>query len=178
MTAYDWLLIFFGAGLAISFVFQGLLRALFSLFALWSATLAAAALYQETAFRLQSVTGPNESLAYGLVFDALLMIFLIAGYVLTRLAFPVTKLPKLGFLDNTLGFVVGVVIALLLVALLLNSMGVMVMERWETNDRGWASLRASYTASGIRAITSRALSIYAWAFVPFFRGLPPVLLPR
>jgi len=178
MTAYDWLLIFFGAGLAISFIFQGLVRALFSLFALWSATLLAAVLYQETAFRLQAITGPNVSLARGLVFDGLLLIFLIAGYVLTRLAFPVTKLPKLGFLDNLLGLAVGAVIAVLLVSLLLNSMGVMVMERWVTNDRGWATLRASFAGSGIRAVTSRALAIYSWGFVPFFKGLPPVLLPR
>lgn len=178
MTAYDWLLIFLGVGLAISFVFQGLIRALFSLFALWSATLLAAVLYQETAFRLQAVTGPNVALARGLVFDGLLVVFLIVGYVLTRIAFPVTKLPKLGFLDNVLGLAVGAVIGLLLVALLLNSMGVMVMERWETNDQGWASLRAAFTGSGIRAITSQALAAYSWAFAPFFRGLPPVLLPR
>lgn len=178
MTAYDWLLIFFGAGLAIFFIFQGLVRALFSFFALWSATLLAAVLYQETTFRLQAITGPNVSLARGLVFDGLLLIFLIAGYVLTRLAFPVTKLPKLGFLDNVLGLIVGAVIALLLVSLLLNSMGVMVMERWVTNDRGWATLRASFVGSGIRGITSQALAIYSWGFVPFFKGLPPVLLPR
>lgn len=178
MTSYDWLLIFLGAGLVVIFAFQGLVRALFSLFALWSATLLAAVLYQETAFRLQAVTGPNVSLARGMVFDVLLVIFLIAGYVLTRLAFPVTKLPKLGLLDNLLGFAVGAVIGLLLVALLVNSMGVMVMERWETNDDGWAVLRASFLGSGIRATTSRALAVYSWVFVPFFRGLPPVLLPR
>ena len=178
MTSYDWLLIFLGAGLVVVFAFQGVVRALFSLFALWSATLASGALYQEAAFRLQAITGPNVTLGRGVVFDALLVIFLVAGYVLTRVAFPITKLPKLSILDNLLGLLVGVVIGVLFVSLLLNSMGVMVIERWITNDQGWANLRAAFLGSGIRPTTSQALSIYSWAFVPFFPGLPPVLLPQ
>ena len=178
MTSYDWLLIFLGAGLIVIFTLERLVRGLFALFAVWSATLAAAVLYREVSFRIQAITGPNTTLNHGLVFVTLLLVVFVVGYVLTRLAFPVTKLPKIGILDHLMGFLLGVIVVVLLVSLLINSMGVMVMERWTTNDEGWLSLRASYLGSGLRPFTSRVLAIYAWAFVPFFRGLPPVLLPQ
>jgi uncharacterized membrane protein required for colicin V production len=178
VTSYDWLLIFLGAGLIVVFTFERLVRGLFALFATWSATLAAAVLYREVAFRVQAITGPNPSFNHGLIFDILLVLVFVAGYVVVRLAFPVTKLPKIGPLDHLMGMLLGAIVAVLLVSLLVNSMGVMVMERWTTNDAGWQSLRGAYLGSGLRPLTSRVLALYGWAFVPFFRGLPPVLLPQ
>ena len=178
MTSYDWLLIFLGIGLLVLFIFDRTIRTLFTLMALWIATLASAAVYRVAAFRLQAVTGPNVELARGVVFDVLLVIFLVVFYILTRVAFPVTKLPKLGLLDNLLGLLVGVVVAVVLVSLLVNSMGVMVMERWVTHEQGWANLRAAFLGSGLRPYTTRVLGAYDWLFVPFFQGLPPVLYPQ
>ena len=178
MTSYDWLLIFLGAGLIVIFTFEGLVRALFALFSVWSATLAGAVLYREATFRLQAVTGPNTTLNHGILFDILLIIVLVVGYIAIRLAFPVTKLPKIGILDHLMGMLLGAMVAILLISLLVNSMGVMVMERWVTDDESWQSLRTAYLGSGLRPFTSQVLGIYGWAFVPFFRGLPPVLLPQ
>ncbi|MGC9520897.1 MAG: CvpA family protein [Anaerolineae bacterium] len=178
MTPYDWLLIFLGGGLLVLFAVDGLLRGLFSAVVLWSATLASAALYRELAFRVQAIGGSNPVLTRGVVFDILFVLFLIAGYVLIRLAFPVTKLPSLGFLDNLLGLVVGVVITVTLISVLVNSMGVMTVERWPVNEQGWTALRSAYVRSGLRPLTTRVMGAYGWLFVPFFRGLPPVLVPQ
>jgi len=175
MTSIDWLLIFLGAGVVVFLAVAGLMRALFTAIALWAVTLLSAATYTDVAFRVQAIGGANLSLFRGIVFDTMLMILLVVGYILLYIAFPDTKLPKLGFLDNLLGMVVGVVIAVVLVSLLQNSMGAMVAERWVTNETGWASLRAQYLGSGLRPYTSSVVGAYGWLFALFFRGLPPVL---
>jgi len=175
MTSIDWLLIFLGAGVVVFLAVAGLMRALFTAIALWAVTLLSAATYTDVAFRVQAIGGANLSLFRGIVFDTMLMILLVVGYILVYIAFPDTKLPKLGFLDNLLGMVVGVVIAVVLVSLLQNSMGAMVAERWVTNETGWASLRAQYLGSGLRPYTSSVVGAYGWLFALFFRGLPPVL---
>ena len=178
MTSIDWLLIFLGVGVVVFFAVVGLMRALFAAIALWAVTLLSAATYTGVAFRVQAIGGANLSLFRGIVFDTMLVVLLVVGYILVHIAFPDTKLPKLGLLDNLLGMVVGVVIAVILVSLLLNSMGAMVAERWLTNETGWVSLRAQYFGSGLRPYTSSVLSAYGWLFALFFRGLPPVLFPQ
>ncbi len=178
MTAYDWLLIFSGVGIVVLFAVLRMVRALFALVTVWTATLLSAALYQEAAFRLQAVASQNPTLVRGLVFDSLLLIFFIAGLILVRIAFPVTKLPSLGILDHLMGLALGGIVAVIMVALLVNSLGVMILEPWETDEAGWAALRSAYLASGLRPFTAPILATYSWAFVPFFQGLPPVLLPQ
>jgi hypothetical protein len=69
MTEYDWLLIFFGGGLAIFLTSQRLVRALFSLALVWLSTFASALIYREAAFRAQAVTGNNMVLVEGVMFD-------------------------------------------------------------------------------------------------------------
>lgn len=178
LTSIDWLLIFLGAGIVIFMAFAGFVRAVFSVVTLWAATLLSAALYQEAAFRMQALAGDNPVLFRGIVFDVLLVIVLVAGFILTRVAFPVTKLPKLGFLDNLLGLLLGVVIAVVLISLLNNTFGVMVIEMWDEDRTGWTRLRTYYLASQLRPYTMSVLQAYRWLFAPFFRGLPPVLYPQ
>lgn len=178
MTSIDWLLIFLGVGLVILFAVAGLVRTLFTAAALWAVTLLSAATYTDVAFRLQAIGGENLSLFRSTVFDTMLVILLVVGTVLVRIAFPDTKLPQLGFLDNLLGMVVGIVIAVVFVSLLQNSIGAMVAERWVTNETGWASLRAQFLGSGLRPYASAVMRAYGWLFAPFLRGLPPVLFPQ
>ncbi|MCJ7550034.1 MAG: hypothetical protein MUQ30_10170 [Anaerolineae bacterium] len=178
MTSIDWLLIFLGVGVVVLFAVAGLMRALFTAIVLWAVTLLSAATYTDVAFRVQAIGGENLSLFRGIVFDTMVVVLLVVGYVLVHIAFPDTKLPKLGFLDNLLGMVIGVAIAVVLVSLLQNSMGAMVAERWVTNETGWASLRAQYLGSGLRPYTSSVVGAYGWLFALFFRGLPPVLFPQ
>jgi len=178
MTSVDWLIIFVGIGVVVFFTIAGLMRSLFSAITLWAVTLLAAVSYTEVAYRMQAVGGKNVTMFRGIVFDALLVILFVVGLILVRVAFPDTKLPKLGILDNLLGLLVGVVISVILVSLLLNSLRVMVSERWVTNENGWASLRAQYYGSGLLPFTSQVIAIYRWLFAPFFRGMPPVLFPQ
>lgn len=178
MTPVDWLLIFLGVGIVIFMTFARLIRAAFSLVVLWCATLLSVVLYEEVAFRLQVLAGDNLTLFRGIVFDSLLVISLVVGFILVRVAFPVTNLPRIGILDNLAGFVIGVVIAAILVSLLNNSMGVMVIERWSADTTGWARLRTTYLASQLRPYTVSVLSAYRWLFAPFFSGLPPALYPQ
>lgn len=178
MTQYDWLLIFLGGLIVVFLTIQRMAQALFALGITWAATLMSAVLYREAAYRIQAIAGDNPTQVRGIMFDVLLVIFVIVGYILIKLSFPVTKLPKLGILDNLMGLVLGVIVAILLVALLTNSMGVMVMDRWETNEDGWAQFRTTYLRSGLRPITSPFLAAYSWLFTPFFRTLPPVLVPQ
>jgi hypothetical protein len=178
MTSIDWLLIFLGIGVVVFMTFARIVRGVFALVTLWAATLLAAVLYPEVAFRLQSLSGDNPVLFRGIVFDALLVIVLVTGVILTRVAFPVTRLPKLGFLDNLGGLLLGVVIAIILISIINNSFGVMVIENWEQNRTGYTRLRTIYFASQLRPYTTMVLSVYRWLFAPFFRGLPPVLYPQ
>ncbi len=178
MTAYDWLIIFIGVGLIVLFTFEGMLRALFGLVILWSATLMSALAYVEVAYRLQAITGPNRVLARGIVFDILLVLIFVAGYVVVRVTFPVTKLPRLGALDTIMGTLLGCIIAVVFMSLLVNSLGVMVVDHWTSDPNGWAMMRFTYLRSGLRPYTSRVLSGYSLLFPVFFQGLPPVLVPQ
>ena len=178
MTQYDWLLVFLGIGMVAFFTHQRLARALFSLALVWMAALGAAVLYPQAAYRIQAVASKNPTLVRGLMFDGLFLLFFVVGYVLLKVAFPVTKIPKLGILDYVMGFLLGTIITVLMVTLLLNGMGVMVLEQWETNPQGWSALRASFYGSQLRPYTREVLAGFNWMFVPFFSGLPPVLVPQ
>jgi hypothetical protein len=178
LTSIDWLLIFLGLSVVVVLTFSRLVRAVFTLMTLWSATLLSAVLYREVAFRLQVLSGGNPILFRGIIFDVLLVVALVIGFILTRVAYPVTALPKLGFLDYLGGLVIGLIVAAILVALVSNSFGVMVIEQWEDDLTGWVRLRTHYLASQVRPYASIVLNTYRWLFVPFFRGLPPVLYPQ
>ena len=178
MTEYDWLLIFFGAGLAVYLTSQRLARALFSLALVWISTFASALIYREAAFRAQAVTGTNLVLVEGLMFDFFLILFFVLGYILLKVAFPVTKLPNIGALDYIVALLVGIIVAALFVALISNSMGVMVREQWTDNTNGWVSLQWKVSRSGLRSYTNSIMSLYGWIYTPFFQGLPPALVPQ
>ncbi|MDF1515042.1 MAG: hypothetical protein P1S60_14620 [Anaerolineae bacterium] len=77
-----------------------------------------------------------------------------------------------------MAFLVGIIVAGLLVALLANSIGVMVLTQWEDNVQGWAHLQWKFRQSGLRLYSQRVMSSFVWSFVPFFPGLPPVLMPQ
>lgn len=178
MTEYDWLLIFFGAGLVVFLTYQGLARALFSLGLVWISTFASALLYKEAAFRTQAVTGSNLVLVEGVMFDLLLIVFFVAGYALLKVAFPVTKLPNIGVLDYLMAFLVGIIVAIIILALIANSLGVMVREQWDGNTQGWVTLQWRFTRSGLHQYTRAIISTYGMLFSPFFPGLPPVLVAQ
>jgi len=176
MGPLDMVIIFLAVGVVAFLTYQRMARALFSLAVLWAATMLSALLYKEAAYRFKVVTGPNRSLAEGAFFIGLFIIFFVLGYVVIHVSFPVTKLPKLGFLDYVMGFLLGLIIAAVIVALLHNAIGVMVSERW-TDHAAWVRMRNDFYASPLQPFSRTVLSVYGWLFSPFFRPLPPVLTP-
>jgi hypothetical protein len=176
MGPLDLLIIFVGIGLVVFLAYQKMARALFALGVLWAATMLSGLLYEEAAFRVKAVAGPNTSLTEGIMFVVLLVIFFAVGYILMVLSFPETRLPKIGFLDGLMGLLLGVIVAGIMVTLLHNAIGVMVSERW-SDASAWSSMRNDFMTSPLRLFTRGLLSLYRWLFVPFFRTLPPALTP-
>jgi hypothetical protein len=98
--------------------------------------------------------------------------------VISRLAFPITKLPKIGFLDVLAGGLIGIVVAAVMLSLIFNTLGFIVSERWETQTTTWISLRSQFLSARLLSYVRQVMNVYARTFTPFFRDLPPVLIPR
>ena len=176
MGPLDLLIIFVAVGVVAFLTYQRMLRALFSLAILWTATLLSALLYKEAAYRFKAITGSNPPLAEGAFFIGLFILFFVIGYIVIYVSFPVTKLPKLGFLDYVMGFLLSLVVAAVIVALLHNAIGVMVSGRWPDHV-AWVKMRNNFYASQLLPFSRAVLSLYQWLFVPFVRPLPPALTP-
>jgi len=176
MGALDLLILFVAVGVVAFLTYQRMVRVLFSLAVLWAATMLSGLLYEEAAFRLKAVTGPNRSLAEGAFFIGLFTLFFVVGYIVMQVSFPVTKLPKLGFLDYVMGFLLSLIVAAAFVALLHNAIGVMVSARW-TDHVAWVRMRNDFYASPLLPFSRTVLSLYRWLFVPFLRPLPLALTP-
>lgn len=176
MGSVDLLIIFVALGVVAFLTYQRMARALFSLAVLWAATMMSAVLYEEAAYRMKAVTGPNRSLTEGAMFMGLFILFFVVGYILIHVSFPVTKLPKLGILDYVMGFLLSLIIAAVIVALLHNAIGVMVSQRW-TDNLAWVRMRNNFYASPLQPFSRSVLSIYRWLFAPFLRPLPLALTP-
>lgn len=177
MGPIDMLLVFAGIGVVFFLTYQRMARALFSLGVLWAATMMSGLLYEEAAYRVKAVAGNNPSLTEGLMFALLLVIFFVVGTILVHLSFPETRLPKIGFLDVMMGFLLGVVVAAILTALLQNAMGVMVRERW-TNAASWNTWHGYFARSPLRPLSRVLLGLWRQLLAPFFRTLPPALTPQ
>jgi uncharacterized membrane protein required for colicin V production len=176
MGPLDLLIIFVAVGVIAFLTYQRMARALFSLAILWAATMLSALLYEEAAYRLKAVIGPNRSLNEGAFFIGLFILFFVLGYIAIRVSFPVTNLPKLGILDYVMGFLLSLIVAAVIVALLHNAIGVMVSARW-TNQVAWMKMRNDFYASPLLPFSRSVLGLYRWLFAPFFRPLPPPLTP-
>lgn len=176
MGPLDLLIIFVAVGVVAFLTYQRMARALFSLAVVWAATMLSALLYEEAAFRLKAVTGPDRSLAEGAFFMGLFVLFFVIGYIVIHAAFPVTKLPKLGVLDYVMGFLLSLIVAAVIVTLLHNAIGVMVSERWK-DYTAWVRMRNEFYASPLQPFSRAVLSLYRWLFAPFLNPLPPALTP-
>ncbi|HQE93825.1 MAG TPA: CvpA family protein [Anaerolineae bacterium] len=177
MGVLDWLIVFVAVGVVGFLTYQRMAKALFSLAILWAATMFSTLLYKEAAYRVKAVAGPNPSLTEGVMFIVLFILFFVIGYAVIHAAFPVTKLPKLGVLDSLMGFLLGIIVAAVIVVLFENAIGVMVREQW-TNFTSWANIRREFITSPLRPFSRQLLLIYRWLFTPFFQVLPPVLVPQ
>lgn len=177
MSSIDIVLILMAVGILGFLTYQRMARALFTLAVLWAATLIAALLYGEAAYRLQAVLGASSAMSEGLLFILLFIIFLVVGYILVHAAFPITKLPNLGILDYVMGFLLGAIVAVVFVSVVLNGIGVMVSEPWD-NYASWSGWYADFSGSPLRPLARSVIQIYRWLFILFVRPTPPVLNPQ
>jgi uncharacterized membrane protein required for colicin V production len=178
MTPFDLLMIIFGVGIVIFGAYQRMLRTLFMLIVIWLAAFLGALAYEYVTVPVQALAPNNPTAVKGMVFLVLFLLFTIAGYVISRLAFPITKLPKIGFLDVLAGGLIGIVVAAVMLSLIFNTLGFIVSERWETQTTTWISLRSQFLSARLLSYVQQVMNVYARTFTPFFRDLPPVLIPR
>jgi uncharacterized membrane protein required for colicin V production len=176
MGPLDLLILFMAVGVVAFLTYQRMVRALFSLAILWAATMLSAFLYEEAAYRIKAIAGPDKSLVEGAMFIGLFILFFIIGYVIIHVSFPVTNLPKIGILDTVMGFLLGLVVAAVIVAVLHNAIGIMVKERW-VDQTAWVRMRNNFYASPLQPFSRTVMSIYGRLFTPFLRPLPSALKP-
>ncbi len=174
--AMDFLLVLIFLALCVVSAVQGLIRSLFSLLVAFLATVAAGLLYPYMATFVSAIGGKTPTLTHFVVFWILFVGATVALEIALRKGFPDTRLPSLGFLDNVLGILPGILWGLIVISLLLFSMGYAPQQTW---GKILGSLRVAtdylYDSSGLRPLLAQFLSFYLtlhrlWMPVP-----PPIL---
>lgn len=187
MTGLDFFLILIAVGIVILFASDGMLRALFMLFGFYIVTLAAGLLVVMTnvlsrvaisAVLALGGSMPNMLTVQSYIFLLLTAVFLVVFYAFMRILFPDMSMPKLGVMDNLLGALVGLVIALLFIALLYNTIGVLVGI--PGHSAMWRSMRVAHYYSILRPYLNRVLYAYQRLLFPlrYMGGYPPFFVPQ
>ena len=109
-------------------------------------------------------------------------ILLIPGFVVSvqmlHLALDETGIPVLGWGDNVLGTLTGIVLALVFAAVLCNAWGVIVRQRWNPYDT-WLAMKTTYASSVLRPLLMRVLVLYQKLLFPFaLSGYPVFFVPQ
>lgn len=120
----------------------------------------------------------NRKLYQSTIFLGLLIPFTTLAYVLTHITFKDTQLTKLKWGDNILGTFVGGLAAILIMAILCNTWGVIVSERWRP-QRTWQKMWYEYQTSFLRPWLNRVLVTYRGFVFPFeVRAYPVFFIPQ
>jgi|GEM_PF-851837 len=183
MTALDGLLILVGLIVIIVCAMDGVLRALVMLVSFYLISTATGLVTLATdvlhgiAGSIASVTGssvPNIVVTQTFVFVVLTAPLFIGAYFIGKVIIEDTTLPKLQVLDNILGAIIGIVLALLIMALIYNTWGAAVSVRWN-NVQAWNSMWMAYANSWLRPhlreilVTSRPIYIvFSYLEYPLF----------
>jgi len=187
MTILDVILIFIGVVVIGLSATQGLLRVLMMVFIFYVVCVAAgmATLAADIVQGLAAaVTGmleaaaPPLQMAQVFVFLGLLVPLFVGAYFLTRVTFTDTTLPKLGGFDNLLGAVLGIVLALLIMAVLFNTVGVAVNAPRRATP-GWTSAKTMFHYSMLRPYMMDVIRLYRGLLFMFnFMQYPPFFVPQ
>jgi hypothetical protein len=120
----------------------------------------------------------NRKLYQSTIFLGLLIPLTGLAYALSHITFKDTQLTKLKWGDNILGTLVGVLTAILVMALLCNTWGVIVSERWRP-QRTWQRMWYEYQTSFLRPWLNRVLVTYRGFVFPFeIRAYPVFFIPQ
>jgi len=168
MTTLDLLLIVVGILIVALSATQGLLRVLIMVISFYMVSIAAgmATLASDVVQDLaRTVTGalgaapPPLAMAKLFVFVGLGIPLYIGIYFLSRAAFADTTLPKLRGFDNVLGAFLGIVLAVLVMAVMCNTWGVAVkVNRPPTAT--WQAMRLAYYGSVLRPSMLQVIELY------------------
>jgi hypothetical protein len=128
---------------------------------------------------LSSLSGPTSPSFYqGIIFLLLLIPAFGLLLVFSHIALSDTSIEVLGWMDNVLGTLVGIGLALVFAAIFTNSWGVIVSERWRPFDT-WVAMRTAYDASALRPFMLRILIFYRRLLFPFASsGYPVFFVPQ
>jgi len=154
-------------------VLAGLIRQLFSLLALYLATIAAGLLYPSAAVFVSAIGGKTPTLTQFIVFWILFIGVTAALEILLRKGFPDTRLPALSFLDNLLGLLPGAVCGLIVVGLLVATLGYAPQQTW---GRALEGLRITtayvWEHTALRPLLNQFLTLYL-GFHRLWMPVPP-----
>ena len=174
MTSTDVLLLLVGLGIVGFLAYQRLLAALISLVILWLATLLATLGFEKLAYYAQGFLGPPTVATEGFSFILLLILLVVGGYQIINKLFPDTTFPKLGIFDYIGGGLVGMIVAALVIAVIVNALGYRVSDQWPKQE-AWIKAYTSYSRLAIRPFAQQMMSFFQPTLAPFFRSLPPIL---
>jgi hypothetical protein len=120
----------------------------------------------------------NRTLYQSTIFLGLLIPLTILAYVLSHITFKETQLTKLKWGDNVLGTFVGALTAILVMAILCNTWGVVVSKRWQPQQT-WRTMWIEYQTSILRPWLNRVLVTYRSFVFPFeVRAYPVFFVPQ
>lgn len=114
----------------------------------------------------------------GLIFVLILIPAWLIVVVLIRFSLEDAAIKVLSWGDNVLGTFVGVVLALVVAAVICNSWGVLVAQRWQP-DHTWRSLWAAFESSALKPYMMNVLLAYRRTLFPFAGpGYPVFFIPQ
>jgi hypothetical protein len=128
---------------------------------------------------LSSLQGPTSPFFYqGMIFLALLIPSFAILLLLSHAALSDTSIEVLGWMDNVLGTLLGVGLALVFAAIVCNSWGVIVSQQWRPFDT-WVAMRTAYDGSALRPYMMNILVFYRRLLFPFATsGYPIFFVPQ
>jgi hypothetical protein len=185
MTMLDGFLILIGVTIVLLCTMEGLLRSFIMLLAFYfiitgagMVTLGTEAL-RGIAVTLSRATGgagaPNMVVTQAVAFAGLAIPLFIGAYILSKVVFPETTMPKLKWMDNVLGLLLGVVLALVVMAVIYGTWGAAVSVQWH-NRQAWLNIRFLYRHARLRPLMGQVLAYFrpflflfaATEYPPFF----------
>jgi hypothetical protein len=110
----------------------------------------------------------------GIIFVGILVPAFIGGVVGGHLALGNTSIHTLKWVDNVLGTLLGIVVALVFAAVICNVWGVIVAERWHPYAT-WANMRTTFQSSALRPFMMDVLRIYRRLLFPFVASRYPIV---
>ena len=123
--------------------------------------------------------GPRTPIFYqGLIFVLILVPAWLIVVVIIHMSLEDASIKILSWGDNVLGTLVGVVLALVVAAVICNSWGVLVSQRWQP-DRVWFPMRVAFESSALKPHMMKVLLAYRRALFPFAGpGYPIFFVPQ